>query len=108
MAQSKAKSIELNGGKDNGGSETEMKYLPKSKKVGGGVIPPKRKLVKKMMYEQIVRFIASLFRGEGGGGVALTHPKTEIIRFDIIGKGAAEKMKIHPFRDDPGAITSGL
>ncbi|GMH00911.1 hypothetical protein Nepgr_002750 [Nepenthes gracilis] len=56
MSQSKAKLIELDGDEENGGSKIGMKSLPK----GASVIPPKRKLVKKMMFEQIVRFIASV------------------------------------------------
>ncbi|GMH00901.1 hypothetical protein Nepgr_002740 [Nepenthes gracilis] len=104
MSQSEAKLIELDGDEENGGSKIGMKYLPK----GASVIPPKRKPVKKMMFEQIVRFIASLFHGGGGGTAALPPPKTDISRYGVIRKEAAEKMKIHPFRDDPGAITTGL
>ncbi|GMH00916.1 hypothetical protein Nepgr_002755 [Nepenthes gracilis] len=104
MSQKEAKVIELDGDEENGGSATEMKCLPKSKKLGASVIRPKRKLVKNMMFEQIVRFSASLFHGGGGGAAALPPPKTEISRFGTIRSEAAEKMKIHPFRDDPGAI----
>ncbi|GMH00914.1 hypothetical protein Nepgr_002753 [Nepenthes gracilis] len=70
MSQREAKVIELDGDEENGGSATEMKYLPKSKKPGASVIPPKKKLVKKMMFEWMVRFIASLFHCGGGGTAA--------------------------------------
>ncbi|GMH00906.1 hypothetical protein Nepgr_002745 [Nepenthes gracilis] len=108
MSHREAKVIELDGDEENGGPATEMKHFPKSKKLGASVIPPKRKLVKKMMFEQIVGFSASLFRGGGGGAAVLPPPKTEIIPFGTIRNEAAEKMKIHPFRDDPGATPSGL
>ncbi|GMH00909.1 hypothetical protein Nepgr_002748 [Nepenthes gracilis] len=104
MSLSEAKLIEQDGYEENGGSKIGRKSLPK----GANVIPPKRKLVKKMMFELIVRFIASLFHGGGSGTAALPPPKTDISRNGIIRKETAEKMKIHPFRDDPGAITTGL
>ncbi|GMH00913.1 hypothetical protein Nepgr_002752 [Nepenthes gracilis] len=74
-----------------------MKNLPKSEKLGASVIPRKRKLVKKRMFEQIVGFSASLFHGGGGGAAAFPPPKTEISRFGTIGNEAAENKKIHPF-----------
>lgn len=44
----------------NGGSEMASKVQPLFKAKKASVIPPKRKLVKRMMFDLLVQFLASL------------------------------------------------
>ncbi|KAK9265334.1 hypothetical protein L1049_027249 [Liquidambar formosana] len=66
--------VELHIGEKMAGAKAESRFRPKS----GGIIPPKRKLVKRMMFDYLAQSIASLFGSHPGSSSSAGPPPSNM------------------------------